>query len=368
MAVGAGKYWFNGLPVDGLSSTAGAGKYWVNGLPYDTLAAAAAPSGVTGTVNVTQASDTVSTAGTVLVHGSASVTQADDTVSATSGSGIIATASIIQGGDVVTASAVVAGAIAGSADLTEAGQTVSGAGSVVVRGAAETTQAGDVANVVAAAAVAGQLSSTQDEQIVTAVVEIGKNLVSSLVQQGNTVAATAGVVVSASANITQANNAAPPAEPFVVAPSYGTWAKRQNKSKPQAPQLPPPVEAGEIVIDEAVLRQMEEERLAALARQKKAEALDRVEELRAYEPAEKRPTRSVTIDPRRFDVVEATPEIRTKVVSLFREQPKPALVEPVRGSITLRALGPRHLPEPEIRKARTISLRRSPNRMMQTGL
>jgi hypothetical protein len=113
---------------------------------------------------------------------------------------------------------------------------------------------------------------------------------------------------------------------------------------------------------------MEEERLAALARQKKAEALDRVEELRAYAPAEKRPTRSVTIDPRRFDVVEATHEIRTKVVSLFREQPKPALVEPVRGSITLRALGPRYLPEPEIRKARTISLRRSPNRMMQTGL
>jgi hypothetical protein len=65
MAVGAVKYWFNGLPLDGLSTTAGTVKYWFNGLPYDTLAPSAAPSGVTAVVNVTQADNTISAFATV---------------------------------------------------------------------------------------------------------------------------------------------------------------------------------------------------------------------------------------------------------------------------------------------------------------
>lgn len=65
MAVGAVKYWFNGLPLDGLSTTAGTVKYWFNGLPYDTLAPSAAPSGVTAVVNVTQADNTIVATATV---------------------------------------------------------------------------------------------------------------------------------------------------------------------------------------------------------------------------------------------------------------------------------------------------------------
>jgi hypothetical protein len=152
----------------------------------------------------------------------------------------------------------------------------------------------------------------------------------------------------------------------VAAPSYSHWLKTKDKNKPQAPKLPEPMHAGEVVIDEAVIRQMEEERLAALVLEQKKAALERIDELRAYTPAEKRPTKSVTIDPRRFDVVETTPEIRTRVINLFRPPASEPLVEPVKGSITLRALGPRHLPEPEIRKAKTISLRRSSSQAAQT--
>lgn len=366
MAVGAGKYWFNGLPVDGLSSTAGAGKYWFNGVPYDTLAAAAAPSGVTGTVNLTQAGNTLSAAATVPVQVSASVTQAGDTTSTSVTVLVQGSGTLSQEGDSPLSAAVVT--VKGIASGSQAGDVFNGAAAVVISGQVSVSVGGDSVLSAGAVRVSSSASNTQDDQTVAATGGSGVYPVADLVQDGQSVLATAISQAKATLEITQANNTAPPVEPFVVAPSYGTWAKRQNKSKPQAPQLPPPVEAGEIVIDEAVLRQMEEERLAALALKKKTEALDRVEELRAYAPTEKRPTRSFTIDPRRFDVVEAAPEIRTKVVSLFREQPKPALVEPVRGSITLRALGPRHLPEPEIRKARTISLRRSPNRMMQTGL
>lgn len=254
MAIGAGKYWFNGLPVDGLSGpTAGATKYWFNGLPYDTIATGAAPSGATGTVNSTQDSQTVV---------------------ATGSSGIYPAAELVQDSQSISAAAI--------------------------------SQA------------------------------------------------------TATLNLTQANNVAPPPTIFVAAPSYGTWVKRQNKSKPQAPQLPPPVEAGEVVIDEAVLRQMEEERLAALVLQKKTEARQTNEMLRASVPVtEGRASRSMTLRDNTFDRVETTPEVRRAVVTLFRPAPRPALVEPVRGSTTLRALGPRYLPEPEIRKSRTISLRRS---------
>lgn len=65
MAVGAVKYWFNGLPLDGLSTTAGTVKYWFNGLPYDTLAPSAAPGGVTAVANLNQADNTIVATATV---------------------------------------------------------------------------------------------------------------------------------------------------------------------------------------------------------------------------------------------------------------------------------------------------------------
>lgn len=81
----------------------------------------------------------------------------------------------------------------------------------------------------------------------------------------------------------------------------------------------------------------------------------------------KRATKAVNLTRDRFDVVDATPEARRKVVTLFRPPALEPLKEPIRGSTTLRALGPRHLPQPEISKARSISIRLASSRMMQTG-
>lgn len=81
------KYWFNGLPLDGLNgSIAGPTKYWFNGLPYDTLAAATS-SGITAVVNVTQANDTVSAVGTIRVTAAANLNQSDNTLVATASKG-----------------------------------------------------------------------------------------------------------------------------------------------------------------------------------------------------------------------------------------------------------------------------------------
>ena len=134
----------------------------------------------------------------------------------------------------------------------------------------------------------------------------------------------------------------------VRAPSYGSWAKTRNRKKPIAPTLPQPLEAGEVVIDEAVLLQMEEERLAKELVARKKDALGRV-----------------TLVRDRFDVVVASSAARTRVIDLFRPAAAPSLKEPVRGSITLRALGPRHLPKPKIAKSKTIMLRTASSRSLQ---
>lgn len=366
MAIGAGKYWLNGLPVDGLSSTAGAGKYWFNGLPYDTLAEAAAPSAITATASLAQGSNTVASSAAAFVQGTANGAQGDQTLASAVAVFVSGSSTLSQADQSLASAGIVPGLATGGGVQDD--NTVSSSATLPVLASLTASQVSDSVLAEGVLPGANALLATQDSNTVEATGAVLVSGVSATLQVSNGIAAAARVVISGSVTAQQADHTGPLAQGVVVvAPSYGAWVKAKNRNKPVAPQLPPPVEAGEIVIDEAVLRQMEEERLAALVLQKKTEALGRVEDLRAYAPAEKRPTRPVTIDPRRFDVVEAAPEIRTRVISLFREQPKPALVEPVRGSITLRALGPRHLPEPEIRKARTISLRRSPHRTM-TGL
>lgn len=184
---------------------------------------------------------------------------------------------------------------------------------------------------------------------------------------------------------------------------FGTQPRRRKKANP--PKLPPPVQSTEVVIDEASLREIELARFAALILQAKQEALQRVEDMRdGFRPSgssrtvklerplakvdEAQPARrainlvreadpakapaaprTITLRRDTFDAVETTPEIRTRVVTLFRQPVEVEAANPVRGS-TARRLGVRHspAPRPDIAKTRMISLRRSENRMTQTGL
>ena len=350
------------------------------------LAAASADSSVSATLNATQAGNTAASTAAVGVSASLAQSQSANAVSSTGfgtlraalsqdQAGNTANASVAirvlgslaqaQAGDVLSADGALSTGANATLDITQGADTVSAAGETPAKGSLNRTQAGNSITASGAVLVAGSVSATQAGNTIAAIGSTAPFLDADLTQGSQTVTSAARVRVRGALNATQQGNSLDLPPSFVVAPSYGHWVKTKNK--PKAPTLPPPVEAGEIVIDEAFLRQMEEERLAALVQKAKQDALGRVEDLRAYAPAEKPPSRVVTLDRPRFDVVDTTPAIRTKVITLFRPpQPEP-LKEPVRGSITLRALGPRRLPEPEIRKARTISLRRAPNRMTQTG-
>lgn len=248
-----------------------------------------------------------------------------------------------------------------------------------------------------AAGVSGDLNATQTGDTVSASGAVGVAADAVLTQAGDTVSAAAavGVISSASLAVTQDGQtvAAIASQPlFVAAPSYGYWLKTQERKKPKPPRLPEPMHPTDVVIDEAVLRQMEEERLAALVLKAKQDALRRVEELRAYE-FEKKPSRLIGLgrevadqkpvaparlirlerreqpEPeqsvrrtvtlaREADPVETSPEIRRRVISLFRSPETEPLKELVPNYNKLRVMGPRRLPSPEIAKAKTISLRR----------
>ena len=147
----------------------------------------------------------------------------------------------------------------------------------------------------------------------------------------------------------------------VAAPSYSYWRKTRDKNKTIAPKLPDPVTPGKVVIDEAVLRQMERERRAALVLKAKRDALQRIDELRAHSPADLRSKRTVPVHPR-LSKVEGKPETRARIISLLpRPEPEP-LNDMAPNYTKLRALGPRHLPLPQIAKAKTILLRQASSR------
>jgi hypothetical protein len=161
----------------------------------------------------------------------------------------------------------------------------------------------------------------------------------------------------------------------VAAPSYSYWRKTKDKNKPTAPKLPDPVQPGEVVIDDAVIRQTEEERLAALVFQAKQDALRRLEEMRARD-IEKKPSRKVrlkkqvqppletrkarTMKLARGSKVEKKAEAKARVIKLPRPMaPSEPLVKMALNYIALKGLAPRRAPSREIAKARTVSLRRS---------
>lgn len=378
-----------------------------------------------GTLAATLGAVTVSSAGTARANGTLAATLGEVSVSST---GTVAAAGAI--GDLAVTLGAVTVSSAGTARangtlaVTLGAVTVSSAGTARANGTASITLGAVTPSSAGTARANGTLAVTLGAVTVssagtarangTLAATLGAVTVSSAgtVSDGvnGTLAATLGDVTAAAAGTARANGTLAVTlgaiglfiSPTPVAPSYSHWLKMKNKNKPKAPTLPPPLEAGEVVVDEAFLRQMEEERIAALVLKAKQEALRRIEEFRVNapdKPASKAVTlarkavealpedparyiklarpeppatkpvapRTVNLNRERFDVVDPTPEARTRVVTLFRPPPKEPLVEPIKGSITVRALGPRHLPEPDIRKARTISLRRSSNRTAQTG-
>jgi hypothetical protein len=181
-----------------------------------------------------------------------------------------------------------------------------------------------------------------------------------------------------------------------AAPSYGYWAKTK-KRKPKAPTHPAPVEANEVVIDEAYLRQIELEKAAALELARRKAALQRAEEPRPPKAA----TRTARLEPRqeappqefyytglkklgvRVEPEAPAPKKQTIKVPVREEVQPPA---PLRRRVTLntrpstpqavadvyytgiRKLGVRAAPEPLMPRRKIVTLRKAASHAAQLGL
>lgn len=109
----------------------------------DDTASAAGLIVVQGTIAVTEADDTSSVAGVVSSQGSIAVTEAADTSSATGVIGLVGSAAVTEANDVAAASGIVT--VSGTIAVTEANDTASVLGVIGLGGSASVTEANDTA-------------------------------------------------------------------------------------------------------------------------------------------------------------------------------------------------------------------------------
>jgi hypothetical protein len=408
-----------GLQVD--NSLTSSGRVALRGTASNTEAADTTASSVRvavrGTATFTQPANTISASADAIVSGNYAQTQASNTFTSTGTNRVSANANITtqnalastgtiairgslsQAQEAQTSTSEVDNFVQGNQTTAQASNTLAATGKLPVAGSVSQAELNDTTTSSVRVEIKGSVTATQENQLGSN----GRVFVrgnATFTQASNTFSATAKGRVSARLNITQENNGFSMKEPVqVFLPSWTQWAKTKDKNKPKAPKLPDPVQRGELVIDEAVLQQMEIERINALVMKGKQEAAERVEKMReeywvakpdrklntikakvievppepepparpsfvlaAAAPKAEAPQASTrqSASLNRFAPREeiAAPTKRRQIVSMFREQPKPKPIDPVRGSITPRVLGARLMPEPQMSKTKTIVLRR----------
>ena len=141
-----------------------------------TLSAAGTVPGVSGGLTVTQANETLSAAGTVLVSGTLSQTQANETLSAAGGPRVGGTLSATQANETIAATG--GPVVAGTLTTTQAAETLSATGSVIsgISGNLNLTQAAQTlsaaGNVASLPPITAVLSLVQASQIVVAQAQV----------------------------------------------------------------------------------------------------------------------------------------------------------------------------------------------------
>jgi hypothetical protein len=202
---------------------AGTASFWA--LNLDTTEPAA--SGVTGTASITQAANTLSSAGDVAVAGTLSESQADNTLTAAGDVSITGTsspsqadntltaegdvsvsgtASIDQAADTLTASGGTQSSSTGDADITQADNTLSSSGDVLVDGDASLTNDSDTLSSSGGVSIAGSASITQAADTLSAQGDVSLSGTASVSQDANTATAAGSVLIDGTADNTQAGD------------------------------------------------------------------------------------------------------------------------------------------------------------------
>jgi hypothetical protein len=120
----------------------------------------AAASGVTGTVNYTNANDTLAASGTTTVTGTLATTNANDTSAASGTTTVAGSLATTNANDTLAASGAVGDAVTGTVSYTNANDTLAAAGTTTVVGALAYTNANDTLASSGTTTVTGALAYT----------------------------------------------------------------------------------------------------------------------------------------------------------------------------------------------------------------
>lgn len=184
------------------TTQAGSVMFWA--LNLDTLEPAA--SGVTGTANITEGADTVSSSGDVAIDGSSDVTEGSDTSDSDGTVDIVGAASITEGADSVTANGTIS--IDGSGSITEDPDTLDATGTLmdVILGTANITEGADTVSSSGDVTIIGTSDIDENDDIITSNGDIIVDGTASITENPDTLTATGVVgssVITGTANITE---------------------------------------------------------------------------------------------------------------------------------------------------------------------
>jgi hypothetical protein len=157
---------------------------------------------VTGTLNVAQAAQTLSSAGKVAVNGVLALTELSDTLAATGKVLVNGALALTETNDTISASGTVADpAITGALNITQAAQTVTAAGGPIVGATLGLTQANQIIAASGAVSLAGVLNVIQASQILVGAASVAVKGDLAQAQAAQTLSATGYVTPPAVSSV-----------------------------------------------------------------------------------------------------------------------------------------------------------------------
>lgn len=166
------------------------------------------PGSNTGNLSVTEANDTVSSAGSLSVAGLLSATEASDSLSSAGAISISALASIAEATDTVSSTGALS--VSGSSSISEDADTVSSGATLSIDASASVTEQADALSasgtVAAPGSITGELAVTEQSDTVSSAGALSIVASSAISEAADSVSATGTLSTGGVASITEAND------------------------------------------------------------------------------------------------------------------------------------------------------------------
>ena len=163
---------------------------------------------VVGTLAKTNANDTSAVSGTTTVLGTLAVTNANDTLSASGTTTIIGTVAVTNANDTLAASGTVGGAVSGTLAVTNTNDTLSSSGTTTVLGTVAKTNVNDSSSAQGTTTILGTLAVTNVNDTLAASGSVGNAVTGTLAvtNANDTLSATAFTTIVATLSKTNVND------------------------------------------------------------------------------------------------------------------------------------------------------------------